>query len=412
MKRLFNLKFNVPQSFTYLLPAAMLLLILPLNHLMALRLTMLFLAAGAATIYIIREPISPIPLKLPLALWIGAALLSLFWSSDPWFSLNEFKAEIGYGMIAFLTFFSITRAHNVFDRWVNVLLISLGMTFIFAMVAKWHDHLHPMDWHWLHGVGTYSTYLVTIFPFLIFALFRQQSSLSRFLVILMLPLFLLVGFISLNTTFWIATMIMSLVFFTLWRHQKSGAFGVRKFFLALLLIFVAGSALLLTFIKYKYAPNQPVTIENVVLRQAKADDRLDIWRFWLERLKERPLTGVGFGRDAPHYAYLSQIPADRNPVSYAHAHNLFIDYGLQMGIPGIMTLLFLIASISREFWKFFRSGNEELRLIGICGITLVVGVLTKNMTDDFFWRGNSLLFWTLVGISLGYGKSKQREISQ
>jgi len=412
MKRLFNLKSSVPQSFTYhLLPAAILLVILPLNHFMALRLTMLFLAAPAA-IYVLREPISPIPLKLPLALWIGAALLSLFWSADPWFSLNEFKTEIGYGMIAFLTFFSITRTHKVFDRWVNVLLIGLAITFIFAMKGKWHDHLHPMDWHWLHGVGTYSTYLVTVFPFLIFALIRRQTSWSRFLVILMLPLFLLVGFISLNTTFWIAVMVMSLVFFTLWWYQRSGSFGVMKFLLGWVLIFVVGSVLLLPFMKHKYAPNQPVTIENVVLRQAKADDRLDIWHFWLERFKERPLTGVGFGRDAPHYAYLSQIPSDRNPVSYAHAHNLFIDYGLQMGIPGIMALLFLIASISREFWKFFRSGNEELRLIGICGITLVVGVLTKNMTDDFFWRGNSLLFWTLVGISLGYGKSKLREISQ
>jgi hypothetical protein len=30
-------------------------------------------------------------------------------------------------------------------------------------------------------------------------------------------------------------------------------------------------------------------------------------------------------------------------------------------------------------------------------------MLSKNMTDDLFWRGDALLFWALMGILLGYG---------
>jgi hypothetical protein len=36
----------------------------------------------------------------------------------------------------------------------------------------------------------------------------------------------------------------------------------------------------------------------------------------------------------------------------------------------------------------------------------VAGVFLKNMTDDFFVRENALLFWALVGMSLGYAKRR------
>mgnify|MGYP006866175926 CR=1 FL=1 len=42
-----------------------------------------------------------------------------------------------------------------------------------------------------------------------------------------------------------------------------------------------------------------------------------------------------------------------------------------------------------------------LLAVGAAGLALVVGVVAKNMTDDFFVRHNALLFWSLTGAALG-----------
>jgi len=42
-------------------------------------------------------------------------------------------------------------------------------------------------------------------------------------------------------------------------------------------------------------------------------------------------------------------------------------------------------------------------MMGICGIAVTIAMVTKNMTDDLFWRTDALLFWALVGLLLGYG---------
>jgi O-antigen ligase len=81
-----------------------------------------------------------------------------------------------------------------------------------------------------------------------------------------------------------------------------------------------------------------------------------------------------------------------------------------MGIPGILVLMLLFFSILREYWRFYKSVDVRLQWLGACGLAMVIGVLMKNMTDHFFSRDLSLLFWSLVGMTLGYGKRLQDRI--
>ncbi len=41
-------------------------------------------------------------------------------------------------------------------------------------------------------------------------------------------------------------------------------------------------------------------------------------------------------------------------------------------------------------------------MAGICGLLLVVGVVGRNLTNDFFQRDLALLFWSIAGMLLGY----------
>jgi hypothetical protein len=41
-------------------------------------------------------------------------------------------------------------------------------------------------------------------------------------------------------------------------------------------------------------------------------------------------------------------------------------------------------------------------MVAVAVIALTVGMFVKNMTDDFFYRDGSLLFWLLTGACIGY----------
>ena len=38
---------------------------------------------------------------------------------------------------------------------------------------------------------------------------------------------------------------------------------------------------------------------------------------------------------------------------------------------------------------------------GILGLAVIGGFMTKNLTDDFFYRQNGVVFWAVMGLLLG-----------
>jgi O-antigen ligase len=83
---------------------------------------------------------------------------------------------------------------------------------------------------------------------------------------------------------------------------------------------------------------------------------------------------------------------------------MFLNYALQLGIGGVLVLVILLGAVGREFWRLYRHDDPTVSLVGLAGIAMLIGFIAKNMTDDFFVRQNSLMFWSVVGLSLGYGR--------
>lgn len=384
-----------------LLPAALFLLILPLNHTIALRMLTLFLSACIAFAYLRRHPIPSIPLKLPLALWAGMALLSLTWSADPRFSLNEIKTEIGYGLLAFLSFYILTDSNKTFRLWLTAIMLGLLATILFALKDFWQlGSWQGYEWDWQHGYVSYSTYLVTMAPFLFYLLLNPSPNrLNRYLAWLTPPLFLFIAFINANRMFWLSFAVVTAIFFGLaWLKTRHSLLGKRIVIIGLASLIIAGIAFASV---AKQKITAPKSTQAAVSETFQRSDRYPIWQFWSKHIAEHPWTGIGFGRDLPHYVYPK--PKEIEVLWFAHAHNLFLNYILQLGVLGLAVLLFLLGSIVQRFWIFYRSASNELSMIGICGIAVTTAMVTKNMTDDLFWRTDALLFWALVGLLLGYG---------
>lgn len=401
---------NKAAPFWPLLPAALFLLVLPLNHTIALRLLCLFLAAAMALRHYLKEGAPAFPLKLPLALWAGLAVASLAWSLDPLFTLNEIKTEIGYGMLALFAFYILTQGEREWRLWLACLALGFLAT---ALAALWANraalgNFAGYDWGSVHGFVAYSTYLALVAPFLLALwLAAPPRAFPRNLVWLLAPLFLFIGYATLNRMFWLSLGATLLLFAVLWKRdaatrRRGGLLAAAAALALVALLFVAVA---------KQRPVDPLaapaadgaTASHVVGTFANSE-RFRIWRFWIERIAEKPLTGVGFGRDLPHIVYVDLKPEEWFGLMFAHAHNLFLDYLLQLGIGGLMALLLLLGALLRAFWRIRGAPAPRADVVGLCGIALVAALVSKNFTDDLFWRSDSLLFWALAGMTLGYGR--------
>jgi O-antigen ligase len=134
------------------------------------------------------------------------------------------------------------------------------------------------------------------------------------------------------------------------------------------------------------------------------DDRPVFWPKVIGRIMEHPLTGAGFGRGVMNKAYPDLIPRENRQLW--HAHNVVLDYGLAMGIPGMLVLLMVFGALLREYVRLWQSEDQGLKMIGACGMVLVLGVFARNMVNDMFVRDAALLFWALNGMLLGFGRRK------
>jgi O-antigen ligase len=250
------------------------------------------------------------------------------------------------------------------------------------------------------GVGDYSTYLILVLPFLLLAAIK--APIKKFpsnLVWLLLPILLMGGYLTLNRAFWPALIVVSTIFGLLYFFRTNSPRINKRIIGIAILLGILAVTQFISVVKHKAAPTG--TDAEIVTKAMQEDPRISLWKFAIKDIRERPLTGAGFGRGAwrqPFHGYL-------------HAHNLFLDYALQMGVGGLLALMLLFWAIGREFWMLYRAKDSDISLIGIVGLALLCGVIAKNMTDDFFVRQHALLFWALVGMCLGYGKRRIQKMS-
>lgn len=381
-----------------ILPAAVFIFILPFSHTVGLRLTSLFFAGLATIIWFARAARPRLPLKLSLLLWGLVALMSLLWSANPRYSLEEIKNEYVYAVIAFAIFyFTACRADRF--RWiVSAAWVGFITTLFIALIQfARHGHWHPHGL--IGGMGTFSTYLITLLPFLLFTL-RTTPITWSIAATAVVTVTALVGYMTMNRAFWPTLVVASIVAAVLAVRLRHAAFRWLSVAVAIMTVVVAAGMLQTVFQHRIGSPHGHSLVD-----QLEKDERLPIWRHAATQIQNSPWHGAGFGRGIKHHEYVERF---HSPLKW-HAHNLFLNYGVQMGIWGPLVLLVVFGSIAFQFWLLYRSADDVTPWLGAAGLVMLAAVLTKNMTDDFFVRENALLFWALTGTLLGYGRSRLME---
>jgi O-antigen ligase len=131
----------------------------------------------------------------------------------------------------------------------------------------------------------------------------------------------------------------------------------------------------------------------------EAEPRLLLWPQIVEHMRESPIAGYGFGRGMLRDALQAKLSG--RDTNLWHSHNIVFDTVLQVGLPGLALLAWLLGATLREAWRQVRDPDEWAAACGMALAAVVVGMLVRNMTDVLLVRQNALLYWGTVGVLLG-----------
>jgi O-antigen ligase len=377
-------------------------------HTVAFRLLMLACCAGLALVAIARErgAIRALPPIWPaLALWTAWALLSLSWSMDPERTAKELRNEVGYTALAFWACYVAGQAHHA----VRVVAPVVGAAAVLLCGLAFYYFPHGNQWNpppWPGGPGNLSSTLLTLMPCALLGAWYGQRARDRLVSLASLALVVLLfaaAYTTLNRTIWVGFAAQFLLIGALLASRKVRPMPLRaKVVGTALATLIVASAALATF------QIQMTRQQAIPAAALDRDSRISLWPQVLEHVKERPLTGYGFGRGMLRSSLLKEF----DDTFLWHAHNLFLDTVVQVGLPGLVLLLFLLGATVREGWRLARASDRFAAACGFALLCVVAGMVMRNMTDTLWVRQNALLYWGVLGLLLAWGHTARTSASR
>ena len=351
------------------------------------------------------------PLDFPLAMFGGALLVSTLLSPDPLQSFSGYrKLWLVGGLWAVFTLvrdraeaewlLSLTLGVAIAVAAYSIVQHFTGLDLAKTLVGK-EPNLHPLahyDFDAYQGYRvkglhpssiTYAHNL--LFPLALATATAGQGSWTRRLL-LTLGLLLLIAALALSLTrgVWVAYAGILLLGGGLGGHRARLGTLVGLAVCGLLFVSAIGGfqGRALTFFDMQ-------AFGNV--------GRQQIWRANWDMVKERPLTGWGYGNykqfRGPFYERYPQYPqADR----HSHAHNNFLQVWVDTGLLGLAAFGWLLWRILRQGWRAVAAQRgKPLRSLS-WGVWLgLVGFLIGGLTQYNFGDAEvALVWWASVGLLL------------
>jgi putative inorganic carbon (HCO3(-)) transporter len=140
------------------------------------------------------------------------------------------------------------------------------------------------------------------------------------------------------------------------------------------------------------------------------ETRMELWDRAVYMLQDFPFTGIGLGQFSPvlHALY---VPLLVPPGQFVpHAHNLYLEYALELGIPGAVAFALVVLAFFRQCARAARSADPLLRWTGL-GLALgVFGFLVYGLADAIAPGARAgLVLWLLLGLGTAVGNVARAE---
>ncbi len=148
--------------------------------------------------------------------------------------------------------------------------------------------------------------------------------------------------------------------------------------------------------------------ESISAQSESGWQRLFIYKRALEMYADNPGTGIGFG-NFTHYTYMFFDSLYRDFQVRCHAHNLYLQYLLEMGVIGFVFILYLIFSFSRFSFSIRRKITErrEFSLYLWGNLVFIIIVLSSLMQCSIYDGHIAFFFFFAMAIVMNlYQKYK------
>ena len=103
------------------------------------------------------------------------------------------------------------------------------------------------------------------------------------------------------------------------------------------------------------------------------------------------------------------------PGTINHAHNLFLQIGVDLGLPGLLAWISIIIVNLIQAWKSYQTGVKDHQLrMQATGFAITGSLLTMflhGLTDSVVWGmvRSAPLVWAILGIGSSLYLHKQRK---
>lgn len=387
-----------------------LVIFLPIAHTETIRAFALGIPGGLWIIKMVwlrKWPLRRTPLDFPILLFTAVLGLSIFTAVDWRYSLDEFRAEWIRGMFLFYLVIDTVRSDRV--KFLlgalllgNLIMVGYGIPQFYKAGGTLFDYqVRAGSLH--SGYGTFSTYLVTVIPYLLIGIFfLKEKKEYRWATAILLGLNLLALFLTHTRGAWVAVFVLFLV---------AGWIFLEKRILLIPIGLGLGLSLLLApeNLTKHYTP-----VKSDFIQQSKIETghtRWELIKFSLEEIKNHPFQMLGFGRGSFVKKYRGFYLKYKGAQLW-HAHNTFLNITLQTGIHGVIIFIFLIYSLMRYLYGGYQMFFGQLgKYYLLATLLMVVTFFIRNFSDDFFVDDSALLFWALVGIGVALRKDEKRPFS-
>lgn len=368
------------------------------SHDVALRLVLLALATVFCAGVLVRErgAVSVLPpIWWPWLLFGVWAAASIRWSLEPARSAKELQNEVVYTALALFACYIGAQATDAPRAFISALAAGGTLACASALWAFASGLPAESNVGWHGGPGDHTAALLALMPCALGVFwYGRQAAWPRtalWLIGLLVALFLASALTTQNRTVWIGFALEIGVFLVVLALRRAGDWRAQFSLAAAGVVTIAAMGTVVLLVQRERETTGAVSMS--------ADPRLRIWSKAAEHIEQRPLTGYGFGRGLLR----DRLPGEADVEQAWHAHNLFLDLTLQVGVTGLLLFVLLLAATLRQGLRFAGNRSAATAACGMALIALLAGMLTRNMTDMLFVRQNALVFWGLTGVLLAWG---------
>jgi O-antigen ligase len=160
----------------------------------------------------------------------------------------------------------------------------------------------------------------------------------------------------------------------------------------LLIVMAAGSLAAVKFVP-GIGARLSYMFSSAYVASSQRAGRLALWQSALDRFRQDPLFGTGFG------SFGGAVAARRIPGSY-YVDNFYLKTLVESGLIGLLALLWLLGSAFRCGYAVYKKINDaDLKILAAAILAGLLGVAAHNAVENIFEVPMmATYFWLLAGM--------------